>query len=94
MSLSSRRAELVRELAEVEAQEDALIKHGLAVTILRLRKAADKTQDEISSAAGILRTTLCNIETEKQGVTLEVLCRVASAFNVEPWEVLRQALET
>jgi DNA-binding XRE family transcriptional regulator len=99
-SFASRRAELVRAVAEIRAEEAALLaeeaallRHSLASAILRLRKARDKTQLEVACAAGIVRTTLANIETEKQGVTLEVLCRLAGALSVEPWDLLKQALD-
>jgi putative transcriptional regulator len=93
MNVFARRAALVRELAEVEAQEETILRNGLATVIVRLRTGLGQTQEQLAEKCGILRTTLANIENEKQNTTLEVLCRIASALDLAPWELLKLVME-
>ncbi len=93
MNVFDRRAALVRELAEVEAQEETILRNGLAIVIVRLRNGLGQTQEQLAEMCGFLRTTLANIENERQNTTLEVLCRIASALGLAPWELLKLVME-
>jgi len=93
LNVFDRRAALVRELAEVEAQEETILRNGLATVVVRLRNGLGLSQEQLASKCGILRATIANIENEKQNTTLEVLCRIASAFGLAPWELLKLVME-
>lgn len=49
--------------------------------IRRLRKGKEWTQDELASALGLSRTSVTNIESGRQAVSLELAWRIAAAFE-------------
>ncbi len=54
----------------------------LAKRIKSLRKQKNLTQDDLSAAANIARSTLGNIETAKNDITLSKVNKIAKAFNL------------
>ena len=60
----------------------------LAKRIKNLRKENNFTQDDLSYQAKIARSTLGNIETAQNDVTLTKLNKIAKAFNLTLSELL------
>lgn len=60
----------------------------LAKRIKDLRKANGYTQDDLSAYSNIARSTLGNIETASNDVTLSKVNRLAKAFNMSLSEFL------
>lgn len=67
--------------------DKAVIKK-LANRIKELRKTYNFTQDELAFRAEIARSTLGNIETAQNDVTLTKICKIAKAFNLTLSEFL------
>ena len=64
-----------------------LLRH-LANRIKELRKQYGYTQDDLSAYADIARSTLGNIETAANDVTLSKVNQIAQAFNMSLSEFL------
>ena len=60
----------------------------LANRIKELRKQYDFTQDDLSAYSNIARSTLGNIETASNDITLSKLNKIAKAFNMSLSEFL------
>ena len=67
---------------------DKALLEKLAKRIKELRKVHNYTQDELSYRAGIGRSTLGNIETAQNDVTLSKVGKIAKAFNMSLSEFL------
>lgn len=67
---------------------DKLLLQKLAKRIKELRKLNKCTQDDLSFKSGLARSTLGNIETAKNDVTLTKLSKIANAFNITLSEFL------
>lgn len=60
-------------------------------TIKQLRKEKGLTQDVLSGLAGIARSHLAMIENGSKKANLETLCKIASALNMRPSDLIKQA---
>lgn len=60
----------------------------LARNIRTKREELGRTQEEITELAGLSRTSLVNIESGLQGVTLSNLYALAEALGIDPRELL------
>lgn len=67
---------------------DKAVIEKLANRIKELRKANNFSQDELAFRAEIARSTLGNIETAQNDVTLTKVCKIAKAFNLSLSEFL------
>lgn len=67
---------------------DKLLAKKLAQRIKELRKQHNITQDELAYRANIGRSTLGNIETAQNDVTLSKINRLAKAFDLSLSEFL------
>lgn len=67
---------------------DKQLLRNLAKRIKELRKTNDYTQDDLSAYSGIARSTLGNIETASNDVTLSKVNKIAQAFNISLSEFL------
>lgn len=67
---------------------DKILLRKLAKRIKNLRKENNFTQDDLSYQAKIARSTLGNIETAQNDVTLTKLNKIAKAFNLTLSELL------
>ena len=67
---------------------DKALLRKLAKRIKNLRKEKNFTQDDLSYHAKIARSTLGNIETAQNDVTLTKLNKIAKAFNLTLSELL------
>ncbi len=67
---------------------DKILLRKLAKRIKNLRKEYNFTQDDLSYQAKIARSTLGNIETAQNDVTLTKLNKIAKAFNLSLSELL------
>ena len=61
---------------------DKQLLRNLAKRIKELRKTYGFTQDDLSEYSNIARSTLGNIETASNDVTLSKVNRIAKAFNM------------
>ena len=61
---------------------DKCILEKLAKRIKELRKINNFTQDELAYRADIARSTLGNIETAQNDITLTKLTKIAQAFGI------------
>ncbi|WP_205854130.1 helix-turn-helix domain-containing protein [Phenylobacterium kunshanense] len=57
--------------------------------MLRRRKALDLSQEELADLAGMDRTWLSQLETTKAAVSIDIIEKIARAFEVDPAELLR-----
>ena len=57
-------------------------------TIKALRKEKGLSQDVLSGLAGIARTHLSMIESGSKQANFETLCKIASALNMRPSELV------
>ena len=67
---------------------DKQLLRNLAKRIKELRKTNGYTQDDLSAYSGIARSTLGNIETASNDVTLSKVNKIAQAFNISLSEFL------
>lgn len=56
--------------------------------VRKKRNDAGLTQEELASAIGLSRTAVTNVESGKQGTTIDMLYRMAGAMSVEPADLL------
>jgi DNA-binding XRE family transcriptional regulator len=56
--------------------------HEVGATIRKLREAKGVTQDELASAAGMMRSNISRIEAAKHRPTLETMEKIAKALKV------------
>lgn len=57
------------------------------------RREFDLTQSEVAETAGLLRTTIANIEAGRQRVSLHVLYKLCTILNLEVTEILPATTE-
>ena len=68
---------------------DKQLLRNLAKRLKELRKTNGYTQDDLSAYSGIARSTLGNIETASNDVTLSKVNKIAQAFNISLSEFLK-----
>lgn len=68
---------------------DLAVAFGRAVRIERARRGWD--QGILSERAGLNRGYISSIERGSRNPTLDVVARIAVAFGMEPWELVRAA---
>lgn len=61
---------------------DKSLSEKLAIRIKELRKINNFTQDELAYRANIVRSTLGNIETAQNDITLTKINQIAPAFGL------------
>ena len=61
-------------------------KFGIRIKFERIKR--NWSQEKLAEEAGIGRTTLTNIERNLSSTTLDVIEKLATAFNDEPYELL------
>ena len=61
----------------------------LAQKIIRLRKERGISQEELAFTAGLDRNYVGRIENLKRNPTLSTLVKIAKAFDIEVWELLK-----
>ncbi len=61
-------------------------KFGIRIKFERIKR--NWSQEKLAEEAGIGRTTLTNIERNLSSTTLDVVEKLATAFNYEPYELL------
>lgn len=70
-------------MSDDEAQLQAL-----AHNLKRARLHANLTQMELSDAAGLSRTSITNLETARQNITLATLWKLARILHVTPCDLM------
>lgn len=61
----------------------------LSEKIIKLRKEYGMSQEELAFAANVDRTYIGRIENLKRSPTLKTLEKLAKAFNMEVWKLLK-----
>ncbi len=83
---------LVEQILQAHAAPEELSDRAISLLVgkgIRERRTKLKwTQDVLADAIGMNRTSVVNIETGKQAVTLGTLYRVAHALGLDPWDLL------
>jgi transcriptional regulator with XRE-family HTH domain len=75
----------MRFLADMDPQE----LRQIFATNLRVARAARRlSQEALAADAGIARRYLSQIETADTSVGLDIICRIATALDMEPCELL------
>lgn len=69
-------------------------KEDIGLTIRKLRKEKEISQEVLSGLAGIARTHLTMIENGNKQANFETLCKIAAAFDMKPSELIRRIEET
>lgn len=62
-------------------------------TVKRVRKERKVSQEVLSTAVGITRSHLSNIETGKVRTCIETVWKIAVSLDIEPSELLRLTAE-
>ena len=62
-------------------------------TIKNIRKARGLSQEVLSGLAGIARTHLTMIENGTKQANFATICKIASAFDIKPSELVRKMEE-
>jgi transcriptional regulator with XRE-family HTH domain len=65
-----------------------LLYHGIGERLKQRRLELQMTQAQVAEAAGVLRTTVANLETGRQRAPLIVLYQLCSALGLETTAVL------
>jgi transcriptional regulator with XRE-family HTH domain len=66
------------------------IREILAANMKRLRKTSGLSQEELASRAGIDRTYVSALERRVYAASIDLVARLAEAFEVEPDVLLRR----
>ena len=61
----------------------------LAKNMRKLRAARGLSQEALAHESGINRTYLSSVERSERNVSIDNIARIAEAFDVEPWKLLR-----
>lgn len=61
----------------------------LAKNLIRLRKKMDVSQEVLAAQAGFHRTYLSHVELGRRNVSVLSLLKLASALNVQPYQLLK-----
>ena len=67
--------------------DECIVKFGLKVRELRMVKKI--SQEEFASIAGMHRTYIGGIERGERNVTLTTIHKIATALNVQPYQLLK-----
>ncbi|WP_367174285.1 helix-turn-helix domain-containing protein [uncultured Deinococcus sp.] len=62
--------------------DETLLYAALGRRVRTLRKQSNLSQDDLASRLGLLRTSITNIESGRQKLTLASLYRLSAAFNI------------
>jgi ribosome-binding protein aMBF1 (putative translation factor) len=76
------------------ADRDADINHisdALSETVRELRDIRGWTQRETAKRAGVGRNVIQRLENGYGATTMKPLCKIASAFGVKAWKLLKDA---
>jgi DNA-binding XRE family transcriptional regulator len=65
----------------------------VAQELRRVRLEAGLDQTTLAKVSGVKRTTISNIESERQATTLTVFCKLALALGKQPGELLSSIIE-
>lgn len=72
-----------------EVDVDAVIwAKTVPMRIAVLRQAKRMTQEQLAKAVGLTRTSIVNIESMRQSVTLETLYSIGKALGINPKKLL------
>jgi transcriptional regulator with XRE-family HTH domain len=69
-------------------REPAPVAEAFAAVLLKARKAAGMTQEELADLSGLDRTTISQVERGKGAPRVETLIRLAGALDVDPGDLL------
>ncbi len=61
---------------------------ALATEVRRLRRKLHIDQETLAERVGVTRSSISNIEGSRQGVSLEMFFKLASALNQDPVKLL------
>lgn len=70
------------------------LKTAVAVEIHEARKSRDMQQHVLADIVGISRTSISNIEKGKQGLSLDLFCRIAAALDYQPSDLLKNIIDS
>jgi transcriptional regulator with XRE-family HTH domain len=63
----------------------------LAKNLRRLRAARGWSQEALAHESGLNRTYLSSVERAERNVSIDNIARIAKAFEVEPWKLLKDS---
>jgi len=86
-------AEVRRENPAVAVAEEEL-STVLARNVLRLRNQRGMTQRDLARALGISQPRIAEIEGARTTARIDTVGRLAAAFGVEPWTLLKPRPES
>ena len=64
----------------------------LALNLIRLRAAKGWSQEALGFEAGLHRTFVAHVERQARNISLDNLARLATALDVQPYELLKPQL--
>jgi transcriptional regulator with XRE-family HTH domain len=79
----------VSKKRNAEVDIDAIIwARTVPMRVTAIRQAKRMTQEKLAKAVGLTRTSIVNIESQRQGITLETLYALGKALGVNPKRLL------
>lgn len=66
----------------------------IALTLLNARKDKGITQQQLADIVGVSKPTISLMENGKQNITIDLLCRICTALNMELSFQSREKQET
>lgn len=74
---------------KTEVDIDAVIwSRTVPLRMMAIRQAKRMTQEQLAKAVGLSRTSIVNIESQRQAITLETLYALGKALGVNPKRLL------
>lgn len=83
--------DLKNPLADGRQGENSRVTPDMLVTILARnvkRFRAKESQESLERRSGVAQATISRLENEVGYATVEIIARLATAFDVQPWELL------
>ena len=68
---------------------DPDLSHGIGATLRAMRRAREMTQAEVATIAGVSASTVSEIESGNQNLSIDMLWRLCQALRVRPHITLR-----
>ncbi len=74
---------------EPSSPNRANVREVLAVNIIRLRAAKGWSQEALAFECGLHRTFIAHVERKSRNLSLDNIDKIAAAFSVETWQLLK-----
>jgi len=76
-------------MASVKRTHKGPLRDILAKNMRKLRAAHGLSQEALAHDSGLNRTYVSSVERAERNVSIDNIARVAKAFGIEPWKLLK-----